>query len=112
MSLNEDDLKLIGGEFIAADLPPDKSWMNRYFTSNLLRRFLVYYVTFSDLINRVSLRYYCQLFIDHTGNYCTIQLLCSAAKKIRTLEEVLAKAERERNLEEITNIKLGSYIFK
>ena len=108
----EEDLRLIGGEFITADLPHDKAWLARYFRSELLYRFVVYYVTFRNLTKRVSLRYYCQLFIDHTGWHCSIQLLCRTAARIKKLEAAVAKAEQDRDLATLTELKLGSYIFQ
>lgn len=108
----EEDLNLVSGDFLTADLPKDKTWLKRYFKSDLLVRFLVYCITFRNLTNRVSLRYYCQLFIDHTGCRCSISFLCAAMAKLRKIEMVADKAEHDKDLETLSEIKLGTYIFK
>lgn len=111
MTTSEEDLRLIGGEFIIADLPHDLAWLGRYFGPETIKRFVVYYVTFRALREVVSLRTFCQLFIDHTGRHYQIEKLCAAGKKIRELEAAAAKAEKERDLKTLSEIKLGSYIF-
>jgi hypothetical protein len=108
----DEDLSLISGNFITTDLPRDKSWLKRYFGSDILVKFLVYAITFRNLTKRVSLRYYCQLFIDHTGCHCSISFLCAAMAKLRKIEAIADKAEQEKDLETLSEIKLGTYIFK
>lgn len=112
MKFSEEDLKLIGGEFMTADLPQDKAWLARYFHSDRLYRFLVYYVTFQHLTKRISLRYYWQSFIDHTGLKCHLPHICRVSLKIRKLEKALADAQQNKDLEKISDIKLGRYIVR
>jgi hypothetical protein len=110
MNLRKEDVSLIGGDFLTADFPSDKTWLTRYLGSEQLRRFAVYYLTFREL--KVSLRGLCRLFIDHTGFKCSEQLLCLTAKKIRELEAAVAEAEKAKDFEALTNIKLKSYNFR
>lgn len=103
------DLLLLGGEFIVGELPADKAWLNRYFRSDLTKRFVVYYVTFREQLSRMTLKDFCELFIDHTGFSCSMQLLCRIAKKVRELEEVVDQAEKTKDLALLAEIKLGKY---
>jgi hypothetical protein len=106
MKICEEDLKLIGG-----DLSVDASskWLFRYFKTDLSSKFLTYYLTFKEVKKRVSLRCFCQLFIDHTGCYGSINTFCKFAKKICDLEEALNKAEKSRDLDLLSKIKLGEF---
>ena len=106
MKHNDEDLILLSGEF---KCPQNKEWLTRYFRSDLTKTFVDYYTTFRGLLNRVSLRYYGQLFTDHTGMQCDVSVTCAIAKKVRDLEDALQKAEEARDLELIATIKSGKY---
>lgn len=98
--------ELISGEFLSAPLPPDRAWLGRYVNSDLLARFAVYYVTFADLRRQVTLRRFCQLFVEHTGLYCSGQLLRRIGKRLRAAEEAAQNALATRDLERLVTIKL------
>ena len=107
-----DDVRLIGGEFTTAELPPDKSWLARYFRSDLTYRYVVYRMTFAQTRSWLSQRKFAQLFIDHTGLYCSFQLLCKTDKKVATLVEALDKAQADKDFAMISKIRLGTYILR
>lgn len=98
--------ELISGEFLSAALPPDRAWLGRYVNSDLLTRFAVYYVTFAALRRQVTLRRFCQLFVEHTGLYCSGQLLRRVGKRLRVAEDAARNAMADRNLERLVFIKL------
>lgn len=102
-----EDLLLISGEFITADFPADKAWLSKYFRRKVVKRFIIYCLTFRELTKRVSLRYYCKLFVDHTGCYCSKSVLCQANKKLRELEAIVEKAEKDKDFETLIKVKHG-----
>lgn len=108
MKINEEDLKLIGGEFLTVDSVEHK-WLYRYFPGRLSSKFITYYVTFRGLKKRVSLRKFCQLFTEHTGLYGSINTFCKIAKRIRELETAMENAEKSRDLALLSKIRIGEY---
>lgn len=101
-----EDLKLISGDFLS-ELPIDKKWLLTYFKNEILQKFLLYYMNFPRLRQTVSNRAFCQLFIDHTGFDAPISSMLTTMKKVGILEKYLLDAEKSKNLECISNIKMG-----
>lgn len=60
-------------------------------------------------MTKVSLRKFCQLFMDHVGINYPLPELCKNSLRIRLLTKALKDAERCRNLELITQIKSGKF---
>ena len=97
--LEERERKLISGCFLDNNVPQDKYWLTKYFTSEIQIRFLVYYLIFGS-------HYY---FVRHTGVYCTSRYLKKMKKKFSNLENAYKKAKLNFDLEKLSQIEMGNY---
>lgn len=109
MSKTDLDLKIISGEFLYDDLPPGKEYLNKYFSGDIQTRFLVYYLSFQGLTNTHPLSYFCQCFVEHTGFVCDKKWTYKLLKKVICLEKAANKAQKNMDLETLTEIKNGNY---
>lgn len=109
MLKNTLDLKLISGEFLYDELPPDKEYLRKYFSGEIQNRFLVYYINFKDLTKTHCVRHFCHFFVDHTGVFSPEQWIYRLVKKVIHLEGVVAEAECNLDLEMLSEVKLGMY---
>jgi hypothetical protein len=94
------DLDFISGKFFGYDVPKNKRYLLKYFTTDLQIAFLRYYLVFGNAAN----------FVDHTGYYCNKWLVPKLAKRYRTLVEAhkAAKADfTEEGLETLAAIEDG-----
>jgi len=107
--ISDDDLKLIGGDFLTDSLPPSVSWLGRYFQDELTYRYIVYRFVFAKTRDRLSYRKFAQLFVDHTGFFYNYQRVFTLEKKIKKLCDSLDEAVAKKNFELVSKIKLGSY---
>ena len=55
----EKELEFISGSFFDCDIPKNKRYFLKYYTSRIQRQFLKYYITFRSK----------ERFIEHTGMY-------------------------------------------
>lgn len=97
--LEERERKLISGSFLEDEVPKEKYWLTRYFTSHIQRKFLVYYLNFGS-------HYY---FTRHTGIYCTSRYLKQMKKKLCLLEDAHEQARLNFDLEKLSEIEMGNY---
>lgn len=111
MIISKEDLLLIGGNFISAEVPKEYAWLLRYFVERpIVERFLVYYIIFSDLRKRISQQRFCDLFVDHTGYLLSNKALCAIMLKIDRALKAEAEALRTKNLEMLSAVRNGKYL--
>lgn len=103
------DLKFLGGEFLYNDLPFSKQYLRKYFSTEIQERFLIYYLSFSSLLNEGSGIKFCNSFVDHTGIYCDLKWAQRLLSKVRKIEEALATAEKSLDLSTVNLIKSGKF---
>lgn len=99
MKVEERDRNLISGSFLEDEIPQNKFWMTKYFTSEIQKRFLIYFLIFRS-------HYY---FVRHTGFYCTKRYLKKMKKYFCNLEEAHEDAKKNFNLEKLSEIEMGKY---
>lgn len=103
------DLKLLGGKFMTTDLPPELTYLHRYFRSELPRMFVSYYLTFGSLINDYSIKFFLDNFIDHTGYSCSEQRLRYLLKRLQSLLAANEEARMNFDFDKLEIIKSGKY---
>lgn len=97
--VEERDRNLVSGSFLEDNIPNDKLWMCKYFSSEIQKRFLIYFLIFRS-------HFY---FERHTGICCTKRYLKYMKKKFSALEDAHKKAKEEFDLEVLSNIEMGKY---
>jgi hypothetical protein len=95
----ENDLKLIAGDFFDLDLPKSKQYLWKYFTTDVQRQFLRYYLTFGTTAR----------FVENTGHFCRPRWLASLVDRLDLLETTLKKAREDLNFEVVAAIESGNY---
>jgi hypothetical protein len=96
------DLDLISGEFFEFEIPKEKKYLLKYFTSKLQVSFLRYYMIFGSYKN----------FINHTGFKCNESLLERFERRYRQLTAVYDKAKTsmtEEGLKTLDLIESGKF---
>ena len=97
------DLEFISGAFFDYDIPRDKRYLLKYFTTELQAAFLKY-----CLFNEGETR----LFRDHTGHYCSDRLRFRLLHRFRhliKLHEEARKSLTEAGLEQLQLLESGQY---
>ena len=77
------DLDFLSGWFFEYEVPKDKQYLLKYFTTDLQRAFLRYYLVFGNSWN----------FVDHTGHYCSRRLLWKFQARYRHLVTTYEQAK-------------------
>lgn len=93
------DKYFIAGKFFDHEIPLDKKYLLKYFTSDIQIQFLKYYLVFNNHEN----------FVDHTGIYCTFVWVKKMRKNIDILIAAHAKAKRDIDLKFLMEIESGAY---
>lgn len=93
------DLQFLSGRFRDAELPPEKQYLFRYFTTEIQRYFVRYYLTFGEFTN----------FTDHTGFACSRRWMEILRDRILALEEAKREARKNIDLERLAEIESGRY---
>ena len=93
------DLQFIAGKFFDIDLPNEKRYLLKYFTNDLQKHFVSYFLVFRDYDN----------FVDHTGYYCSNRWLEILKTKLETLERLKIEARQSIDLEKLALIESGNY---
>lgn len=99
VKVEERDRNLISGIFLEDNIPQDKFWMTRYFTSEIQKRFLIYFLIFKS-------HYY---FVRHTGMHCSSRYLKKMKKFFSFLEDSHKKAKENFDLELLSEIEMGNF---
>jgi hypothetical protein len=98
----QNDLDFISGVFFDREIPNDKRYLLKYFTSDLDIAFLRYYLVFGTAKN----------FTDHTGLYCHYQQVDRYVRRFKKLTSEYEKARKsltEEALECIHKIESGNF---
>jgi hypothetical protein len=96
------DLQFISGEFFDFEIPKEKRYLLKYFTTDLQQTFLRYYMVFGEHRN----------FVDHTGRRATRRMLFMLQAKYHKLIEAYDAAKRaltEQGMETVLAIENGTF---
>lgn len=93
------ELIFLSGRFFEYDLPKEKQFLFKYFTTDVEKQFIRYFYCFRQW----------EYFTDHTGLYCQQRWLKMLKHRHDQLVAVHAKAKREIDLEALAEIETGKY---
>lgn len=96
------DLAFISGEFFDYEIPRDKQYLLKYFTTDVQVAFLRYALIFEDV----------KLFKEHTGYFCSDRLKFRFLSRFRQLTKIHNEAKSiltEESLNTIQLIESGQY---
>jgi len=93
------DLDLISGDFFDCDIPKSKRYLWKYFTTDIQRQFVRYYLTFGSI----------ERFALHTGHLSRKRWLQYLLYRYRKLESILAAAKAGFDSETVAQIESGKY---
>lgn len=93
------DAQFLSGEFFEADLPRDKAYLKRYFSTDIQRAFLKYVTIFGDWKN----------FIEHTGFYCSKRNLQVLHARLKKLEKAHKAAKSSMDFNALESIESGRF---
>lgn len=99
IKVEERDRNLVSGSFLEDDVSQENIWMCKYFTSEIQKRFLIYFLLFKS-------HFY---FVRHTGVYCTERYLKKMKKMFSVLESAHKKAKEDFDLDALSEIEMGNY---
>jgi hypothetical protein len=102
------DLVFIAGNFLFGDIPSDKEFLCHYFTSDLEKLFLSYYLALESLYQQEGFLRFYESFCDHTGFSCSRRWIRKLLKKYKTIEETMNNAYLKSDLSMISKIKVGA----
>lgn len=96
------DLNFVSGNFLDMEIPKEKQYLLKYFTTDVQRAFLRYCLTFGDV----------RLFKEHTGYYCSDRLKFRFLSRFRRLVKLHDDAKSsltEESLSILHTIESGQY---
>jgi hypothetical protein len=77
------DLKFISGDFFHTEIPRDKLYLNKYFTTPIQQAFLKYYLVFGEW----------SCFVEHTGMHCLKPYMRTQEKRFHWIQALHRKAK-------------------
>ena len=95
------ELELVSGEFLDGNLPKDKLYLTKYFTTKVQRVFVKYFVIFGTYDH----------FAEHTGYPCTLRWLKQLAFRFHQLEAAMKTAKDHGDFEMAARIESGGLRF-
>jgi len=90
---------LISGDFLEAQLPKEKWYLWKYFTTDIQKHFVKYYYVFGEVSQ----------FVNHTGFFCKIRWQQLLLNRIVTLEKAMETAREQMDLDTIVLIESGKF---
>lgn len=96
------DLDFISGRFFDFEIPKEKRYLLKYFTTDVQVAFLRYYLVFGDA----------RRFVDHTGHFCSKRLQARFLSRYRRLTAVYDKAKQsltEEGFATLQQLESGQY---
>lgn len=103
--MNEQDLLFLSNGYADYQLPDNRLWLLKYFSTDLQRTWLKYYLSMGDSYN----------FIDHTGYFCTERAIYKFQSRLKKLLAAHGRAKSElteENMEMIYRIESGKFFRK
>lgn len=95
-------MDFISGRFFEFEIPKEKSYLLKYFKTEMQRMFLKYYMVFGN----------CRNFVDHTGYYCSNGVLYKLEQRYQKLIKIYEEAKwsfTEEGMELIQTIESGKF---
>ena len=93
------DAKFVSGEFFDFQIPKDKKYLMKYFTTEIQQQFVSYLLMFGGYDN----------FVDHTGIFCKKRYMQHMFAQFTKIQEAHYKAKKEMNLELLSDIESGNF---
>ena len=81
------------------DLPPEKRFLAKYFSTNIQRRWLVYFLIFGNYTH----------FVEHTGFKVSKVWMKKLKKRFLKIETAYSIAKSELDFDTIESIATGNY---
>jgi len=97
--MSKEDFLFIAGDFESFQIPKEKKYLLKYFTTNIQISFLRYVFLFGNFKN----------FVDHTGIYCQERYLKIMWNALQKLQEAHAKAKKDMDFEFLVKIENGKF---
>lgn len=94
------DLAFLSGQFFDTEIPKDKAYLQKYFTSNLQKAFLRYVLVFEEDVSA---------FCEHTGYVCTPPFLYKLRCRYKELISVHKKAKESMDFDLLWLIESGKF---
>jgi len=98
----DNEFKFIANEILEYIIPKDKSYLSKYFKSDIQREFLIYFLVFGEISK----------FAQHTGRVVSFRWLCVMRNKLRKIQRAHDVAKANFDLERLTFIENGKYKYK
>jgi len=93
------EMDFIGGRFFDSEIPADKQYLLKYFTTELQEQFVRFYLMFG----------HARRFVDHTGHYCSDRWIKLLKARYKYLEKSLQEAKDKGDFEKVAEIKSGKF---
>lgn len=93
------ELEFLAGNYFDQEISSEKSYLLKYFKTEIQLHFLKYYIKFHA---RDS-------FIDHTGFYCSERHLQRLEKKFLKLEDAVQEAKKTFDFKALEVINAGKW---
>lgn len=103
--MTQRDLDFISAKYADYEIPKEKRFLLKYFTSDLQVAFLKYYLCFGDW----------KLFSQHTGFYCTHRILYRFVDRYEKLIKAHDEAKStlsEECMEQLLIIEQGNFKYQ
>jgi hypothetical protein len=101
------DMDFIAGKFLTEEFLSEKEYLRHYYTTELEKAFLNYFVVFEESLNGMTVVQFHIMFSNHTGIKCCERWTRFLIKRYKKIEEELSKAYAKSDLERIAAIKTG-----
>ena len=96
------DAKFISGDFFEYQIPKDKRYLKKYFTTEIQEKFISYLLIFGHYEN----------FVDHTGIFCKKRYMQQLYSNFIEIQNAHSKAKKDMNLELLSKIEDGNFSIK
>lgn len=97
--MSRGDEILLSGEFFDYSFPKEKSYLMKYFKTDVQRHFIAYLLLFGDYRN----------YVDHTGVACKTRYMQFMYSQYMKIEEARDKARADFDIELLAKIDSGEF---
>lgn len=95
------EAQFLAGLFFEFDVPIEKRFLFKYFTSPLEHQFVKYYLCFGEI----------EFFIEHTGYFCQKRWLNILKRRFDKINLLHDKLKNDMELELLQKLEKGQYEF-